>query len=140
MNCSKASKRKIFRTVMNHLNAQKRPAVGCEGSCLYRHKVRGRVMTCAVGCLIPESKYNSSFEGNSIMASGEGTKTLRRVLGLGSEFLGPSDAEKLALLRSLQQLHDEGTDRLNKDGTFSLRYLKEGGQRIAKTFSIKIDL
>jgi hypothetical protein len=97
-------------------------------------------MTCAVGCLIPESKYNSSFEGNSIMASGEGTKTLRRVLGLGSEFLGPSDAEKLALLRSLQQLHDEGTDRLNKDGTFSLRYLKEGGQRIAKTFSIKIDL
>ncbi|MFA6510118.1 MAG: hypothetical protein WCV62_06690 [Candidatus Peribacteraceae bacterium] len=123
---------------MNHLNAQKRPAVGCEGSCLYRHEVRGRVMTCAVGCLIPESKYNPSFEGNSITASGEGTKALRRVLGLGSEFLVPADAEKLDLLRSLQQLHDAGTDHLNKDGTFSLRYLREGERRIAEQFGIKI--
>jgi hypothetical protein len=95
-------------------------------------------MTCAIGCLIPKSKYNSSFEGNSIMASGEGTNALRRVLGLESPTA--SDVVKLALLRSLQQLHDEGTDRLNKDGTFSLRYLRDGGRRIAEQFDIKIDL
>lgn len=58
------------------------------GQCRYRSEGG---LSCAVGCLIPDEKYNESLEGKTI---------------LDPEVWGLFQAEETGLLSSLQDVHD----------------------------------
>lgn len=50
----------IFDTVVTHLSKQGKRSVNIEGDCLYRGPGG---LSCAVGCLIPDSEYVHEMEG-----------------------------------------------------------------------------
>lgn len=52
-----------FDTIIRHLRKQGRPAVNEEGTCMYRTHIG---LSCAVGCLIPDSEYAPEFEEQTI--------------------------------------------------------------------------
>jgi hypothetical protein len=94
--------REMFAKVKNHLLTQKKRSEGT-GFCLYRGP---NGLKCAIGILIPDSKYHPSLEGRvcrtpEVMAAAELEK------------------ENLELARNLQHVHDnfepeEWSDRLNE--------------------------
>lgn len=58
-----------FDTVLNHLRQQGRAAVKKPGGCCYRlQDDSGAVLSCAVGCMIPDDLYLDGFEGMPITA------------------------------------------------------------------------
>jgi hypothetical protein len=61
------SKQATFNKVYRFLVAQGRPSVNkATEKCLYRHQLRnGKVLKCAVGCLIPDRLYTPRMEGKT---------------------------------------------------------------------------
>lgn len=82
----------IFTKVVQHLRQQGKPAKR-GAQCAYRGD--GGTM-CAVGCLIPDEHYNSSFEGMSIK--------YKPIILLLQDLYPTIDTW---LLLDLQQLHDD---------------------------------
>ena len=58
------TKQEIFNKVYTHLLTQKEKAID-KGKCKYRLQKEDKILRCAAGCLIPDDKYNSDFEGFS---------------------------------------------------------------------------
>ena len=83
----------IFDTVAKHLFTQGQQSI-VNGICQYRDE---NDHSCAVGCLIPDSIYETKFEGQPINWLLAECDLLRDTLG------GENDV----LLMSLQSLHDQ---------------------------------
>lgn len=101
------SRKAIFLYVKNFLLKQGRPSkeLNCgPAQCYYRMPYLGRTLKCAVGCLIPESKYSYNLEGYSLTSTG----TVQAVLQV-------SEAKRL-MLKQLQDIHDNAPT--NPDGSF----------------------
>lgn len=94
----------ISERIRDHLIAQR--AVSTQaGFCRYRDHNGNK---CAVGCLIPDSRYDGDMEGAAIYTEGHSGMLLRGVLK--SEYgldLHRGSAD-LALLQTWQIYHDKG--------------------------------
>lgn len=110
------TKTQIFKKVEKHLLKQKRKAEvkhkNGVTSCLYRYidQETNEVLKCAVGCLIPDNKYDENLEGCSA-SDIKVVHLLSRigVLGKGitdEKDISKKDREKIRLLRRLQMIHD----------------------------------
>lgn len=109
--------RELFERVRSHLLRQgrrARPATG--GGCQYRVELAaegGRVLRCAVGCLIPEDAYDPAIEGTSLFfvsltdgrwtGSTDGSARLAAVLEAAGVPTFPG-ADRL--ISRLQDVHD----------------------------------
>lgn len=99
----------VFERVSSHLLIQNRRAGSMVASCMYR--VPNTSLRCAVGCLIPDDKYSSDFEGISyvpiseleIGASAELALSLGRLISAVESEVGTGHT---SLLRELQTIHD----------------------------------
>lgn len=61
------SKQELFDTVARHLLTQRRQSKVVGGQCRYRWEDPwGRVLRCAIGCLIPDEAYKPSYEGRPV--------------------------------------------------------------------------
>src|SRR5574338_515243 len=56
-------KQKVFTKVKNHLLKQNQDSFNKEtGTCTYRIKENGKILKCAIGCLISKKNYDPSIE------------------------------------------------------------------------------
>jgi len=83
----------IFDKVAAHLEQQRSTSIEEGGTCMYRGAV-GKM--CAIGCLIPDDKYNRQMEYQGV--TGPDVKPVLEELGL---------YEHKKLLDDLQILHDK---------------------------------
>jgi len=90
------SEQEIFDIVARHLLTQNKKAVNDKGECVYRGK---NGCKCAAGCLIPDDKYDPSFEG---FGWSLGLQTKNAALQDLVEAIG-----HYALIRKLQLVHDQ---------------------------------
>jgi hypothetical protein len=88
------TEQKIYDYVVSHLRQQNAQSVEPSGDCVYRNPDG---LSCAVGCLIPDSEYLEGFEDNNV----------RSLLRRDSKFR-PSEVLKpfTVLLTNLQHVHD----------------------------------
>lgn len=94
------SKQKLFDIVKSHLLTQMKKSVGKDGKPAYRG-LNG--LKCAIGCLIPDSKYNKIMEGGLLTWYSWHHKDRIVLRAIGQA--GASNPT-IALLISLQRLHD----------------------------------
>ena len=87
----------IFDRVIARLREQGGPALDEEGDCRYRAEVNGRVLMCAVGCLIADEHYSESLEGKSVDDDVEVREAVKASIGA---------VRTWALLNDLQRAHD----------------------------------
>lgn len=104
----------IFDKVATHLIQQGEPAMNSNGDCVYRND---QGLKCAVGCLIPEDKYEDRFENlgiGSVLHFDESRQ--RDVDGLWDvlEEEGIAKDEHLQLLEDLQGTHDHWFDSMDE--------------------------
>lgn len=90
----KAYKQKLFNRVARHLLKQNRASTSC-GVCRYRGPDG---TTCAIGCLIPDSRYSSEFEGKNISAL--------QLYNMLDKVFTPAQLTELSMLTALQEVHD----------------------------------
>ena len=90
-----------FDVVAEHLLRQDERCVDEQGDCAYRGE---KGLKCAIGCLIPDSEYIETFEGEGIYISpGKHFEAgVPSVVGNLMRHLGYN----LRLLNSLQNIHD----------------------------------
>lgn len=81
----------LFDTVATHLLTQKKRATNTHG-CAYRGE---NGLKCAVGCLIPDSKYDPELEGSCASA-----RAVAKAAGLRGE-------QQRLLAEKLQAVHDD---------------------------------
>ena len=89
---------KIFYKVQKHLLKQHEKSESMEAGCQYRSD---NGLRCAVGCLMTDAIYDSSFEGNNM-----GDRRVRQAL---TPIVGVNEDKrelKLNLLYQLQLVHD----------------------------------
>jgi hypothetical protein len=112
------NKQAVFDRVAKHLLTQKHQSLSSFG-CAYRSETGGR--SCAIGCLIPDSKYDGIIEGlaarnliehecDSEVYSDEDIRrhdVLRTIL---REEVGASDNDDYKFLELLQLVHDTRGD------------------------------
>lgn len=92
----------IYNKVKKHLLKQKCRATDKNGHCLYRGEGG---LKCAVGALIPDSKYKSKFEMHGVsLLIDMGCKFLLATDLKGVDVLGRSVAK--SFLNDLQEVHD----------------------------------
>jgi hypothetical protein len=93
----------IFDKVATHLlkqNAKSRGPMGCQ----YRGS-GGRM--CAIGCLIPDDKYNDTYEGLVVPKREDiGYDDEGRLFRTLQECIGAETDEDIDFLRALQVVHD----------------------------------
>lgn len=111
------SKQETFDKVVDHLRVQGAPAWNEVEGCAYQ-SIEG--LKCAVGCLIPEDKYDPAFEGKGIYEDpvyGSGFSRVSKPSAVGRlmEELG----HDLSLLDALQVIHD-GVRQCQWEGRFKL--------------------
>ncbi len=101
------SEQEIFDKVARHLLKQKQRAQGrvmCSDQdktfCVYRTQGSGRVLHCAVGCLIPKRLYRFELEDGGIRDN-SGVQAVLRQLGVDTD-----NEDMMLLLSDLQRLHD----------------------------------
>lgn len=96
------NKQETFTKVANHLLKQWARSVGLRGACKYRGKDG---LMCAIGCLIPRSKYQPALEGKSVNSS-----IVRRALMLNpyEDKPDPEGYFHNQWLSDLQTIHDSG--------------------------------
>jgi hypothetical protein len=91
------TKQEIYTKVRKHLLTQNAKATIWVGSSIERCRYRDDVgRKCAIGCLIPDEKYNKAFESQSLHSS-----ILLAAIGVPSD-----DPDLLEFLSKLQQIHD----------------------------------
>ena len=93
------SVREIFYKVEKHLLKQNKKSVDSGSGCMYRSNGG---LSCAVGCLMTDDIYDSSFEGDSVRDSSI-MDALTPIVGVNED----KRVLKLYLLRELQVVHDE---------------------------------
>lgn len=107
------TRREVFDKVKTHLLAQNakaertKPEWNGEMACAYRG-VNG--LSCAVGCLIADDKYDPAIEGIGIPYNVNGGTTRERLAPLLRVLDGsgvPTDAGTLEMLAMLQTTHDD---------------------------------
>lgn len=117
---------KVFDKVITHLLEQGHAALDSAGNvCQYKASDGSR---CAVGCLIPSSKYNHKMENHSLCFWHEKfkkqfTSPIEKVLGV------KTDAD-LNFLSKLQNMHDSD-GRYTTDVVSFRRAIRVAGKRIA---------
>ena len=92
------SVREIFYKVEKHLLKQNEKSESEDVGCKYRSD---NGLSCAVGCLMTDDMYDSSFEGNNLQ-----DRLVRQAL---TPIVGVNDKKrllKLDLLNRLQEVHD----------------------------------
>ena len=83
----------LFDTVATHLLTQRTRSIATKNG-VTRCAYRGRKGTrCAIGCLIPDDRYDATFEGFAVKKP-----EIRKAAGLRSA--------QLPLAEELQQIHD----------------------------------
>jgi hypothetical protein len=88
------TQQETFNTIVKHLRKQGKKA-NIDGCCKYRLETPEGVLMCAAGCLIPDEKYEPSFEGKLVTTCPK----LKEILSdLGHDTY---------IIRSLQGIHDE---------------------------------
>ena len=93
------TKQEIYTKVRNHLLAQgAKSKTVATGNCAYRGDHGGM---CAIGCLIPDSKYTPDIEGYRVTSP-----RVQETLGLPTENRTQEDYENVRFLRELQDIHD----------------------------------
>jgi hypothetical protein len=105
----------VFDKVLTHLRKQGQPSIGPLG-CLYRTEQKGKVLKCAVGCLIPKKDYQKLFEDNPVRDLIDG-------YGYTNKWINTNTIE---LLSVLQVIHDQ--DFYNLEVRF---------KKVAKEFNLK---
>lgn len=96
------TKQQMFNKVVAHLEKQRVQSVDRNGDCRYRY--RGK--KCAIGCLIPDSKYLREFEGTSISGYDvSARRDLDHLIRLIRKAAGIT-WKLLPLARALQTAHD----------------------------------
>ena len=95
------TEQEIFNQVVTHLRTQKVPSYEQGAGCRYRGP---NGTSCAVGCLMPDSAYDESIEGEGLRSQ----EVLRRLRALGFTDVN------LSLLYSLQGAHDEWADAVKE--------------------------
>ena len=110
--------RQVFDKVKAHLLKQNEKATSSRedyAGCAYRS---ADGLSCAVGCLIPDSLYDPVIEGQSVESASEAADTVNEeglafaqidgsaVLWMILQELGITSAGHIKLLDALQDLHD----------------------------------
>jgi hypothetical protein len=90
----------IFAKVSKHLIKQNAKSRDSDGDCVYRDP---QGQSCAIGCLIPEERYEESFEGELLRDNKDVQHVLKHAIGVNSK----KRAAKIELLMSLMAVHDE---------------------------------
>lgn len=103
----KLNLQQVFDKVATHLLTQGQKSTDDNGSCTYRGKNN---TTCAVGCLIPDSRYYEYLEGRTAV-DGDVLAALADVLDLAAVTLHPTPGwptqeAMIRLLSRLQGIHD----------------------------------
>lgn len=113
----------IFETVARHLFAQGRPAYDLSDGCLYRGPNGTK---CAVGCLIPDDRYDPAMEHHAV-------QDLSR-----EAFNLPEIKDHEDLLASLQNVHDASSNCIDHDRTkgFDPEKLRWALIHVAKTYEL----
>ena len=93
------SVREIFYKVEKHLLKQNERSVAGKLACRYRND---QGLTCAVGCLMTDDMYDSSFEGENVRDMYI-MEALTPIVGVNED----KRRLKLYLLRELQKVHDD---------------------------------
>lgn len=106
--------RELFDRIAGHLLAQGRRAElrwAADPICRYRmnHPEHG-VLTCAVGCLVPEDRYRPEMEG--IPFTNEQLRTVLAAVGALADADPGWDDPRVDLLCNLQGVHDRVEPRL----------------------------
>lgn len=57
---------RVYNVVKKHLLAQRKRAEDSFNGCRYRDDSAGRMLKCAIGCLIKDEVYNPNIEGKSV--------------------------------------------------------------------------
>jgi hypothetical protein len=86
----------VFDKVSTHLFTQGKPSMSKEMDCKYRYNG----LSCAVGCLIPDSLYQDDLEGVGIQLILETDEDYKDII----DFFAGVDVE---LLSQLQSVHDD---------------------------------
>lgn len=90
----------ISEKIRDHLIEQRRPATTPGGACMYHVNVGGKLLMCAVGCLIPEYLYDRAMEGSTPASGDQGGVKLRIAL---RELY---DSINIQMLKEWQNYHD----------------------------------
>lgn len=95
----------MFDIVARHLLTQNERSEMCDGTCAYRGPNN---LKCAVGCLIPDSEYESRYEG--IALYGDFPVDPEKLANEADlfQYLVTEISDNFNLMAALQQLHDEG--------------------------------
>ncbi len=109
----------VFNQMIEHLVEQGEPAIDSEYKCVYRTS-SGKM--CAIGCLIPDDKYDPDFEGSSASD----------IAGMVLPF--PLHGDDPTFLDECQTcLHD----RPSRHATF-LRDMRSEAKRLAYKYDLKV--
>lgn len=128
----------IFNKVVRHVRKQGRPSIDRRNdSCKYRMKVRGQVLMCGIGCLIPDKEYISAIDNNSSFNSVSVEHLVLNPYGFPAIPSLVSKKRNLELMKRLQFAHDVAAknSRLNK--TF-VKIFNEKVKDIACKFRLKV--
>jgi hypothetical protein len=113
----------IFNTVYTHLMLQGRSSVSATGHCKYRGPNGTK---CAVGFLIPDSKYIEEIEGLAV----------HNLVDLYPQVFKIADA-LLPMLSRMQMVHDSAS---HCDPEQFRAYVTDGFQSIAKYYNLNTDV
>jgi len=118
-----ATKQQMFDFMVNHLRSQGKPSVdtldqSCESPCMYRGS---NGLMCAIGCMIPDSLYNSHLEGESV-------SMYLRVVGVSREA-----GTRSFLSMAQPYLHEDLSGELPED---FLTSLEENAIKLADEYSL----
>ena len=119
-----ATQQQMFDFMVNHLRSQGKPSVNtldqsCEPLCMYRGS---NGLMCAIGCMIPDSLYDSDLEGESV-------SMYLRVVGVSREA-----GTRSFLSMAQPYLHDDLSGELPED---FLTLLEENAINLAEVYKLE---
>ena len=117
----RSNTQEVFDYVINHLRQQGKQSTSKANGCEYR---TDEGLACAVGCLIPNDKYESWIEGKPI-----------------DDLIWDYKHESgmiyhLSILKSLQQFHDTSTTWIDYTGSKPYAEFEAGAERLARRFNL----
>jgi len=134
-------KQNIFKVVSEHLQKQGQPCTDSEGSCQYYNPYNHT--KCAVGALMTDDLYDSSFEGltiSELFDRRERYRELREVHGESEteeklvaffEKYDIKSPDDIAFLRQLQRIHDS---HMPSEWTTLLKFLAANNNILFTTY------
>lgn len=115
------TKQQIYDKVKKHLLKQGEKSMVSD-RCMYRTQRGGKILKCALGCIIQEKDYDSSIEGISPLTY---SFTSSRVDKLWSILPMKRNEENSIFLTNLQRIHDLNAPELWEQSLKSFAH-KEG--------------